>query len=83
MNMDKYSVIGKLYSAYINAPEDYIPEELNKADDELMEKMTAAINAEKQLDFDNVITDYTHLIEKRGFIAGFKMAMKFMEEMKD
>ena len=77
--MDKYKMLSELFSIYLGNTKEYAPQEMLN-DDELTERMASMVREDKQLEFDSAISDYSYLIEKRGFIAGFKIAYKLMSE---
>lgn len=79
--MDNYKMISELFSIYLKDTEEYAPQEMMKDDTELIDEMASIVREDKQFEFDNAISDFSYLLEKRGFIAGFKVAHRLMSEV--
>lgn len=78
--MDNYKMISELFSIYLKDTEECAPQEMMK-DEELTKEIASMVRKDKQLEFDRAISDFSYLIEKRGFIAGFKVAHRLMSEV--
>ena len=78
--MDNYKMISELFSIYLKDTEEYAPQEMMK-DEELTKEIASMVREDKQFEFDSAISDFSYLLEKRGFIAGFKVAHRLMSEV--